>query len=97
VLRLLWLVERMLDLGLKNVAFFGSTTPWHYLQHVAHCLPGTDAFVTQVKELATTDWGRGRIAIRIALNEASLVEYLRCVCVCSEFDGDFVAVVRSVH
>lgn len=51
LLRLLWLVERILELGLKNVAFFGSTVPWHYLQEIVHCLPNTEAFIAQVLSL----------------------------------------------
>jgi hypothetical protein len=48
VLQLLWLVERILSHGLKNVAFFGATTAWDYLQHIAECLPGTEDFLSQV-------------------------------------------------
>ena len=48
VLRLLWLVERIVEHGLKNVAFFGATTAWHFLQQISVCLPGAEPFLNHV-------------------------------------------------
>jgi serine/threonine protein phosphatase PrpC len=82
VLRLLYLLERIVAHGLKQVQFFGATTPWHVLAQLPTCLPGTDAFVDQVRDWAPTnsDVARGRVALRAALNDGALVAYLNALC-----------------
>jgi serine/threonine protein phosphatase PrpC len=82
VLRLLYLLERIVSHGLKQVQFFGATTPWHVLAQLPTCLPGTDAFVDQVRDWAPTnsDVARGRVALRAALNDGALVAYLNALC-----------------
>lgn len=63
-------------LGSSDVSIFGKTTPWDYLERLTSCLPGTDAFISAVKDSSRSSIARGRVWVRLALNEAALAEYL---------------------
>jgi hypothetical protein len=70
-----YLIEKILLHGVKT-SFFGATREWKYLEHLNQCLPGTDAFLHQVRALGNSDCARTRLFIRLALNENSLGDYL---------------------
>lgn len=55
---------------------FGSLTLWEVLERLEESLPGTAAFVRQVRGAATTPHGRAALWIRQALRERRLAEYL---------------------
>lgn len=64
-----------LDLGL-----FGTTYPWHYIENLDKCLPGAEKdIIKRVKETNKGNIGRGRVFLRLCLNEKSLGEYLRAL------------------
>ena len=88
-------VEKILTFGLKSmrpgfenfvnhlyfaeVVFFGQTLPYDYIQNLPKCLPHSPKIVEQSKQLGKTVVGRGRVFIRLALNEGSLAEYVNAL------------------
>jgi hypothetical protein len=77
-----------------DINLFGSTHFWNYIEQLNKCLPGPEIkdLIRRVKECGRSSVARGRIFIRIALNEglynfyttwstfiASLSDYLRAL------------------
>ncbi|KAL6067256.1 Differentially expressed in FDCP 8, variant 2 [Balamuthia mandrillaris] len=73
---LCFLLEQVLSHGLNNTAFFGTSCFWSYVQHLESSLPGTGTIVKTAKKLGRSDLGKGRLFLRLALNEGSIHEYL---------------------
>jgi len=75
--RVLYLIEKIFNFGLKDIAFIGTTTYWDYLEFLPKCLPSTHYFITRVKDTMYGPCARGRIWIRMSLNEKSLHEFMQ--------------------
>src|SRR5262245_43925467 len=72
VLSVLFCLETAFQYGLKDIAFFGRTMIYHFFAHLTDCLPnaaGLRQLMRVLKEHARTDLGRGRLFLRLALNE----------------------------
>ena len=52
VLRVLHLLERFFEHGLKHSRLFGDSTAWLVWRELPSCLPGTDDFVRQLRNAA---------------------------------------------
>jgi hypothetical protein len=61
----------ILCLSIKDVQLFGTTHYWNYLENIDQCLPGAEAkeIIRTVKELYKGNIARGRVFIRLALNQ----------------------------
>eukprot|EP01114_Cavostelium_apophysatum_P015670 TRINITY_DN4321_c0_g1_i1.p1 TRINITY_DN4321_c0_g1~~TRINITY_DN4321_c0_g1_i1.p1 ORF type:complete len:409 (+),score=100.54 TRINITY_DN4321_c0_g1_i1:86-1312(+) len=79
--RLCYMLERILEHGIRDTALFGTTHFWSYLEQLDRCLPGPEVkdVLRKVKECSKGNIGRGRVFLRLTLNEGSLVEYLRAL------------------
>eukprot|EP01116_Phalansterium_solitarium_P019977 TRINITY_DN5764_c0_g1_i1.p1 TRINITY_DN5764_c0_g1~~TRINITY_DN5764_c0_g1_i1.p1 ORF type:complete len:610 (+),score=192.92 TRINITY_DN5764_c0_g1_i1:183-2012(+) len=79
--RLCFVIEKILSHDMKDTSVFSKTTFWDFLENLPKCLPGMEAktFIALVKDLNKGSLGRGRIFIRMALNEKLLAEYLRAL------------------
>jgi hypothetical protein len=79
VSRVCYIVERILQIGLKDIAIFGTTTVWDYLEEIRECLPGAEKLVDRIKSIQKTDMGRARAFIRIGLNDQMLGQSLEAL------------------
>jgi hypothetical protein len=81
VTKLCFALEGVLKHGLMQVSFFGATTYWDYLLHLANCMPDGGFVLQRIKQTSeiTTDLGRGRAWLRVALNDQSLAPYLKAL------------------
>ncbi|EGC34200.1 hypothetical protein DICPUDRAFT_153601 [Dictyostelium purpureum] len=80
LLRICYCVEKILSNELKDVNFLSSTTMWDFLQNLPQCLPDTGRNVELAKDCTKTSIGRGRVLIRLALNDGLLEEYISSLC-----------------
>ncbi|GAM19157.1 hypothetical protein SAMD00019534_023320 [Acytostelium subglobosum LB1] len=76
LLKVCFYVERILSDGLKDVNFIGQTYMWDFLQNIYKCLPNTKDVVELSKDCSKSACGRGRVFIRLALNDGALSGYL---------------------
>lgn len=60
VLSFLFTMEKILNHGLKNVAIFGTTTQWDFLEKLEECIPGTKEFISLVKSYSKNSLGLQR-------------------------------------
>eukprot|EP01130_Rhizamoeba_saxonica_P010636 TRINITY_DN4372_c0_g4_i2.p1 TRINITY_DN4372_c0_g4~~TRINITY_DN4372_c0_g4_i2.p1 ORF type:complete len:265 (-),score=58.13 TRINITY_DN4372_c0_g4_i2:291-1085(-) len=74
--RLLFVFERVLKFGLKDIAIFGKTVIWDFLEKLPDCLPGTDTFISNIKRTSRNDIARGRLWIRFSFNSGSMHEHV---------------------
>jgi len=79
--RLCYSLELILNDGLKDISLFGSTFFWNYLENLDKCLPGPVAknILGKVKEINKGNLGRGRVFIRLTLNDGTLAEYIKAL------------------
>eukprot|EP01132_Coremiostelium_polycephalum_P011211 gene11211-13736_t len=76
LLKICYYVEKILSNNLKDVNFIGGTFMWDFIQNLPKCLPGTSKIIELSKDCSKTSIGRGRIFIRLALNDGELGDYL---------------------
>jgi len=77
--RLLYTLEKILEHGIKDVSTFGTGTYfWSYLESLPQCLPGSEAkeVIRVVKATIGGNLGRGRVFLRLSLNEGTVSENL---------------------
>lgn len=79
VSRLCFILDKILNYGLKDVSIFGKTLIWDYFSCLPECLPSGDELISKIKTWMKTDLGRGRVFIRYALNEQSLNQYMEAL------------------
>jgi hypothetical protein len=56
-------------------SIFTGTHFWNFLENLDQCLPGNEAkeVLKKVRETAKTPHGRGRVFIRLSLNEGNFI------------------------
>jgi len=84
LLKICFCVEKILNNNLKDVNFIGQTLMWDFLQNLPKCMPGTTEIVELAKDCSKTSLGRGRVFIRLALNEGSLGDFISALCFSSD-------------
>eukprot|EP01103_Thecamoeba_quadrilineata_P016211 TRINITY_DN5355_c0_g1_i1.p1 TRINITY_DN5355_c0_g1~~TRINITY_DN5355_c0_g1_i1.p1 ORF type:complete len:1016 (+),score=342.51 TRINITY_DN5355_c0_g1_i1:37-3084(+) len=75
--RLLYLVEKSLYHGLKDIAFFGFTEWFDYAENVV--LNGAPQVLSRVRKATRSRLGRSRVLIRLLLKSGSLADYLNAL------------------
>jgi hypothetical protein len=57
------------------MSWLGTTCPWNYLENLDKCLPGPEIkeVIRRIKTFNGGNLGRGRVFIRLTLNEGSVV------------------------
>ena len=75
-LRLCYIIEKVASHGLMDRGVFSKTTIWDYVQNLGKCLPGGQSAVDKASKEAKTPIGKGRVFIRVSLNECSLADYM---------------------
>lgn len=69
-------VERALSHGLDDWSLFGRTYFWSFVRHLGDCLPSTHSIIQSVSAATPSPCGRGRVFLRVLLNERAMAECL---------------------
>eukprot|EP01133_Synstelium_polycarpum_P012613 gene12613-14803_t len=97
LLKICFYVEKILSEGIK-----GQTVMWDFLQNLPKCLPDTARIIELSKDCSRSSVGRGRIFIRLALNEGGLADYLSALLYSQdvvknpEFSSTFLSLLSSL-
>jgi len=78
--RLCLILEKIMEHGIKD-GLFGTTYFWNYAENLDKCLPGTEGkeLLKRIREFSKGSIGRGRVFVRLTLNEGTLPEYLKAL------------------
>jgi len=98
--KLCYLLELIFNHGLKDVSLLSTTFIWNYLENLDKCLPGPEAkeVIRKIRELNKGQLGRGRVFIRLTLNEGTTAEYLKSLTFNTSLTGTYYkenAILRS--
>tara|TARA_R110002050_G_scaffold42687_5_gene102637 strand:+ start:254 stop:874 length:621 start_codon:yes stop_codon:yes gene_type:complete len=74
--RLCYTLEKILSHGLRDTAVFGKTYFWNYVKNLNVCLPSTSSTLESIRDMTSSTCGRGRLFLRMALNERALADYM---------------------
>mmetsp|Transcript_26502 Transcript_26502/g.36942 ORF Transcript_26502/g.36942 Transcript_26502/m.36942 type:complete len:206 (-) Transcript_26502:30-647(-) len=74
--KLCFVLEKILSHGLIDTAIFGKTYFWAFVKNIDECLPSTQAIVTAVCSATRSSCGKGRVFLRLVLNQKSLADCL---------------------
>jgi len=101
--RLCYMIEKILEHGIKDVSLFGTGTYfWSYLENLDKCLPGADvkSLIKKVKDTISGNLGRGRVFIRVTLNDGSFIEYISALAWNTQLTTTYyreTAILRNEH